>query len=269
MSAQPSGDAPVVPVAYDHQHQFTTEMTTDDLHKLLDHLRIAHGVTRYPRQRDGEASPGLRHADFHGVRPPTPVGPLVARDFHHAKQPYPSLLDLDRIAQDNAEQALEYDRALRKLAAAPGHVVQHVEHPCDVDDNGVRMPTPNGGPYVHDLVAADLQQRKELGTERYGTPLQPANGRDALRDAYEELLDGACYLRQYIEEGRDLVGLQAEAVRTAASAYQTEQTAAIDDMVAKLGNSADMLLDAALLRNDLVRVVTWLNRYADRLDVGC
>lgn len=30
--------------------------------------------------------------------------------------------------------------------------------------------------------------------------LQPHNGRDALRDAYEESLDLVCYLRQAIEE---------------------------------------------------------------------
>lgn len=62
------------------------------------------------------------------------------------------------------------------------------------------LPTPNDRPHIHDLVAADIQARKELGTRRYGTPLQPHNGRDALRDAYEELLDGACYIRQEIEE---------------------------------------------------------------------
>lgn len=55
-------------------------------------------------------------------------------------------------------------------------------------------------PAIHDLVTADLAARKALGTERYGTPLQPHNGRDALRDAYEECLDQACYLRQAIEE---------------------------------------------------------------------
>jgi hypothetical protein len=58
-------------------------------------------------------------------------------------------------------------------------------------------------PAIHDLVAADLAARKALGTERYGTPLQPHNGCDALRDAYEEALDQACYLRQAIEERRN------------------------------------------------------------------
>ena len=49
-------------------------------------------------------------------------------------------------------------------------------------------------------VRDDLEERERLGVERYGTSLQPHNGRDALRDAYEEALDLACYLRQAMAE---------------------------------------------------------------------
>ena len=38
-------------------------------------------------------------------------------------------------------------------------------------------------------VIADMEDRRRLGIARYGTPLQPHNGRDALVDAYEEALD--------------------------------------------------------------------------------
>ena len=34
----------------------------------------------------------------------------------------------------------------------------------------------------------------------YGEPLTTGNGRDALRDAYEEALDLCLYLRQALEE---------------------------------------------------------------------
>lgn len=61
-------------------------------------------------------------------------------------------------------------------------------------------PRPNDGPHIADLVMHDLAIRKAVGIERYGTPLQANNGRDALRDAYEEALDLAQYLRQAIEE---------------------------------------------------------------------
>lgn len=60
-------------------------------------------------------------------------------------------------------------------------------------------PVPTDEPHVHDLVAADLAGRKALGITKYGTPLQAGGGRDHLRDAYEEALDLACYLRAEIE----------------------------------------------------------------------
>lgn len=62
------------------------------------------------------------------------------------------------------------------------------------------MPTPNDKPAVWPLVMGDMQARHNLGIKRYGTPLQPFNGRDALRDAYEEALDLAVYLRTAIFE---------------------------------------------------------------------
>lgn len=62
------------------------------------------------------------------------------------------------------------------------------------------MPTPNDRPSIQDMVIADMQSRKAVGMQRYGTLLQPHNGRDMLRDAYEEALDLAVYLRGAIAE---------------------------------------------------------------------
>lgn len=61
-------------------------------------------------------------------------------------------------------------------------------------------PLPNDQPAVWPLVMVDMASRDQLGRKRYGTPLQPHNGRDALRDAYEEALDLAVYLRTAIYE---------------------------------------------------------------------
>lgn len=58
------------------------------------------------------------------------------------------------------------------------------------------MPVVNEEPFIHDRVAADVARRGELGRQRYGTKLQAFNGRRSLQDAYEELLDGACYVLQ-------------------------------------------------------------------------
>lgn len=65
-------------------------------------------------------------------------------------------------------------------------------------------PTPNDRPAVWPLVVVDMHARDALGRGRYGTPLQPHNGRDALSDAYQEALDLAVYLRQalYERDGR-------------------------------------------------------------------
>lgn len=59
-------------------------------------------------------------------------------------------------------------------------------------------PTPNDNPSVWDLVLSDMKDRDAVGRKRYGTPLQINNGRDNLRDLYEELLDACCYIRAEI-----------------------------------------------------------------------
>jgi hypothetical protein len=53
---------------------------------------------------------------------------------------------------------------------------------------------------VWNIVIADMVRRDQQGREKYGTPLQPHNGRDALVDAYEEALDLCVYMRQAIYE---------------------------------------------------------------------
>lgn len=66
------------------------------------------------------------------------------------------------------------------------------------------MPVVNDAPDVQSAVIADIKKRRELGIKRYGTALQPNNGRNALLDAYEEALDLAMYLKQrLIEDGTE------------------------------------------------------------------
>lgn len=63
------------------------------------------------------------------------------------------------------------------------------------------QPNPTKGhKKVLDLVLTDLEERAEAGNERYGTYLETHNGRDALWDLYQELLDSCMYVRQLIEE---------------------------------------------------------------------
>lgn len=62
------------------------------------------------------------------------------------------------------------------------------------------LPTKNNYPAVWDLVIKDIQDRDRFGEAKYKTRLQPFNGRNALKDAFQESLDLTVYIRQAIEE---------------------------------------------------------------------
>jgi hypothetical protein len=50
------------------------------------------------------------------------------------------------------------------------------------------------------LVKTDLENRAQMGERKYGERLKPHNGRDALLDLYQEILDAAMYARQMLYE---------------------------------------------------------------------
>lgn len=83
----------------------------------------------------------------------------------------------------------QFAESLRNMAARESAAV-----------NVEPKPIPNQHPHVADLVIADINSRKEFGLKKYGTALQPHNGRDALTDAYQEALDMCKYIRQAIYE---------------------------------------------------------------------
>jgi hypothetical protein len=58
---------------------------------------------------------------------------------------------------------------------------------------------------VWDLVKQDIEERDSDGLRKYGTRLQPFNGRNVSKDLYQELLDAVVYGRQLIEERREMV----------------------------------------------------------------
>ena len=60
-------------------------------------------------------------------------------------------------------------------------------------------PSGHGNPILG-MVLADLTNRALEGKEKYGEPLKARNGRNALWDLYQELLDAAMYTRQLIQE---------------------------------------------------------------------
>ena len=50
---------------------------------------------------------------------------------------------------------------------------------------------------VKTALLKDMNDRDEWGRSKYGVPLQPFNGRDALVDLYQEFLDATVYTKQF------------------------------------------------------------------------
>lgn len=58
----------------------------------------------------------------------------------------------------------------------------------------------NTHPAVWDLVMTDIIARDKFGEQKYKTKLQPFNGRDTLKDLYQELMDALVYTRTLLYE---------------------------------------------------------------------
>lgn len=61
-------------------------------------------------------------------------------------------------------------------------------------------PIPNNGEDCWAEALRLMQARRQLGIQRYGTILQPGNGRDAVRDWLDEDLDRIAYAVQVLKE---------------------------------------------------------------------
>jgi hypothetical protein len=84
----------------------------------------------------------------------------------------------------------------------------------DQQVGGQIRPVPSGEKPSWAVVIDDMKARDDHGRQKYGTPLQPNNGRDSLWDAYEESLDQTVYLRNAIDEHRARIS-RLEALITA------------------------------------------------------
>lgn len=84
------------------------------------------------------------------------------------------------------------------------------------------QPDPKPGRQVvgHEVIK-DMQERMELGRQRYGTYLETFNGRVALQDLYEELMDATMYIKQRIMEEQAALGFVSEFNKTADTVHQT------------------------------------------------
>lgn len=94
------------------------------------------------------------------------------------------------------------------------------------------LPVKNDSDDIQSQVVADITRRRKVGISRYGTALQPHNGRDALLDLYEELLDGVMYVKQaMVERDQPLPG---QILRDLRDEIQRK-----DDLIAELRRHVD------------------------------
>lgn len=102
-------------------------------------------------------------------------------------------------------------------------------------------------PDVWPLVIKDMADRDKLGRTKYGIPLRSHNGRDPLVDAYQEVLDLSVYMRQEIEERRDLQRSIQSARRIAG--YENANYEDLSDVI-------DFLVDQIDAQNQHIRILS-------------
>lgn len=90
-------------------------------------------------------------------------------------------------------------------------------------------------PGAHDAIIALMQQRKALGLARYGSTLQPHNGRDTGRDLIEELADGIVYARTLQVELSDLEEALVDLVRAVALGETRDAWSRAKELLARRG----------------------------------
>jgi hypothetical protein len=122
---------------------------------------------------------------------PTPESPEHRQERLEAKLRHPTTPpgEMARVDVSRAKEALRSEEPGGPLSEArtrPEDQPLPTIHP--------------GAPFIQDLVIADIEERKQIGIRRYGTPLQAHNERDALLDAYQEALGLCMYLKQALVE---------------------------------------------------------------------
>lgn len=115
------------------------------------------------------------------------------------------------IDQDDGVAVANYETAdalilgaILSMGETTGTAVELKQRPGDQP-----LPVVNDHPDIQSQVIADIEARRQVGIGRYGSALQPLNGRDTLLDAYEEFMDLTIYLRSVLTERDDVEGVAA------------------------------------------------------------
>jgi hypothetical protein len=147
------------------------------------------------------------------------------------------------------------------------------EEPVDTKAT-VEQPKPQGKGYpVYLDVIKDISERVRVGIERYGEPLKPNNGREALVDAYQEAIDLVMYLRQRVTEEEQGLSytkqLQNDVLNYSNRIRELNEKvlhlerlgeskdASINDAIAKLNKLNRSVEDGVLLTKDEAYGLAW------------
>lgn len=82
----------------------------------------------------------------------------------------------------------------------------------NLPNKGIQQVTPE--------VVRDIEERARIGALKYGSLLETFNGRSALQDLYEELLDAAQYTKQAIMESESSESFISSFEKMAIKAYK-------------------------------------------------
>jgi hypothetical protein len=155
----------------------------------VSHLSAAHQEALRPRP--GDRVPGTKYS-IYGVLDPAVQGArealLRAKAKLDAHEPKSEAVPCPNCGWD------------LRMKGHPRSCDYYKQRPGDQ-----QLPTVNDEPDIQSQVIADIEERRLVGIQRYGTALQPFNGRDAVRDLYEELIDGAMYAKQWLLERERLL----------------------------------------------------------------
>ena len=180
-----------------------------------ENIRSMNERSKWESARERAAKSGVPTLEDLGMQgaPKTVIEGLLDRESGEGRRIHPDELrrikdgmDTSHTEEASLETRLVQTAGAVDISGVSSEVYKTFRDDMDeVADPGLRegdqpLPTPNDNAHVHDLVILDFAERKNIGTIRYGTPLQAFNGRSALRDAYEEVLDLTAYLRQVMLE---------------------------------------------------------------------
>lgn len=127
--------------------------------------------------------------------PPSPIPPIDFSAIPDEAKQKAGLAYMAASARNSALAFAEMQEVRRKqqerLAHDPATALGHEEEP---------MPVDHGRESMHDKLIAEVGKRRDVGMARYNSTLQAFNGRNALRDVLDELVDASVYVMQLMAE---------------------------------------------------------------------